>query len=146
MSSTILFLCTGNYYRSRFAEVLFNQRAREAGLAWRATSRGIATELGVNNVGPLSFFARRELDRLGIRSPEMERFPCQVTAADLEQADRVIALDAKEHRPMMQQRYPDWADRIEYWHVADLEWSPPEVALATLTADMATLLERLKSP
>ena len=39
----LLFLCTGNYYRSRFAELLFNALAREAGLSWIASSRGIAT-------------------------------------------------------------------------------------------------------
>jgi protein-tyrosine phosphatase len=29
----ILFLCTGNYYRSRFAEILFNSVAGKMGLA-----------------------------------------------------------------------------------------------------------------
>src|SRR5438132_811728 len=33
---TVLFLCTGNYYRSRFAEVLFNSVAGKMGLPWRA--------------------------------------------------------------------------------------------------------------
>src|SRR5947199_205561 len=39
---TVLFLCTGNYYRSRFAEVLFNSVAGKMGLTWRASSRGLA--------------------------------------------------------------------------------------------------------
>ena len=34
---TILFLCTGNYYRSRFAEVLFNSVAGKMGLPWPGT-------------------------------------------------------------------------------------------------------------
>ena len=45
MNSTpkrVLFLCTGNYYRSRFAEILFNQLAPTRGLNWRADSRGLA--------------------------------------------------------------------------------------------------------
>ena len=41
---TVLFLCTGNYYRSRFAEVLFNSVAGKMGLPWRASSRGLALE------------------------------------------------------------------------------------------------------
>jgi protein-tyrosine phosphatase len=41
---TVLFLCTGNYYRSRFAEVLFNSVAGTMGLPWRASSRGLALE------------------------------------------------------------------------------------------------------
>ena len=51
---TVLFLCTGNYYRSRFAEVLFNSAAGRMGLPWRALSRGLAVERGVNNVGPMA--------------------------------------------------------------------------------------------
>jgi protein-tyrosine phosphatase len=40
--STVLFLCTGNYYHSRFAEILFNSVASRMGLPWRASSRGLA--------------------------------------------------------------------------------------------------------
>ena len=50
----VLFLCTGNYYRSRFAEVLFNHLARERGSCWRAESLGLDLAIGVNNVGPIS--------------------------------------------------------------------------------------------
>jgi protein-tyrosine-phosphatase len=39
---SILFLCAGSYYRSRFAEELFNHRAPGLGLAWSATSRARA--------------------------------------------------------------------------------------------------------
>jgi protein-tyrosine-phosphatase len=54
---TVLFLCTGNYYRSRFAEILFNSVAAPMGLPWRASSRGLAIERGVNNIGPMSISA-----------------------------------------------------------------------------------------
>jgi protein-tyrosine-phosphatase len=35
---TVLFLCTGSYYRSRFAEIYFNSVALKIGLPWKATS------------------------------------------------------------------------------------------------------------
>ena len=37
----ILFLCTGNYYRSRLAEELFNHLAIKNDLPWRAWSEGL---------------------------------------------------------------------------------------------------------
>jgi len=64
----VLFLCTGNYYRSRFAEVLFNALAREHGLPWRAESRGLALERGVNNVGPMAASAVKALEAMGVRA------------------------------------------------------------------------------
>ena len=38
----VLFLCTGNYYRSRFAEILFNSVAGKMSLPWKVSSRGLA--------------------------------------------------------------------------------------------------------
>ena len=37
----VLFVCSGNYYRSRLAEILFNHEAAAAGLAWESGSRGL---------------------------------------------------------------------------------------------------------
>src|SRR5437667_1650618 len=104
---TVLFLCTGNYYRSRFAEVLFNSVAGKMGLPWRASSRGLALERGVNNVGPMAVEAIAALERMGVRAVEaVARLPVQVTTDNLEQADRVVALKHAEHLPLLQERFP----------------------------------------
>ena len=71
---TILFLCTGNYYRSRFAEELFNHHAERAGLDWVAQSRGLALERGAHKVGPISHAHASTVAR-GIGSP-MSPAPC----------------------------------------------------------------------
>src|SRR5437764_6709434 len=95
---TILFLCTGNYYRSRFAEALFNSVAGRLGLPWRATSRGLALERGVHNVGPMAASAIKALEALGVcAGDDCARLPAQVTTDDLEWADRVVALKQDEH-------------------------------------------------
>ena len=84
---TVLFLCTGNYYRSRFAEALFNSAAGKMGLPWRASSRGLALERGVNNVGPMAATAVKALEALGVRAAEaVSRPPAQVTTGGLEGA------------------------------------------------------------
>src|SRR5215471_11863397 len=111
---TVLFLCTGNYYRSRFAEALFNSVAGKMGLPWKATSRGLALERGVNNVGPMAASAVKALEALGVRASEaVSRFPAQVTSDDLEGADRVVALKHAEHLPLLQERFPAWAEKVE---------------------------------
>ena len=35
---TVVFICTGNFYRSRFSEYLFNTLAEKSELQWCATS------------------------------------------------------------------------------------------------------------
>lgn len=139
----VLFLCTGNYYRSRFAEELFNHLAAQAGLRWEAGSRGIATELGVNNVGPISPHAVRGLQARGVHIRGAGRYPQQLQVQDLEKADRVIALNETEHRRLLHERFPGWIDRMEYWRVNDLDLTPPETALARIETRIRELIARL---
>lgn len=142
-SAILLFLCTGNYYRSRFAELLFNERAGEAGLAWRADSRGLALERGATNVGPISSYAVLGLQARGIVLPPELRYPLQVREHELGVADMIIALDETEHRDLLTRRFPGWAERVEYWHVPDLNLRPAEAALAALDRGIARLITRL---
>ena len=136
---TVLFLCTGNYYRSRFAEVLFNSVAGKMGLPWQASSRGLALERGVNNVGPMAVEAITALEALGVRADDaVTRFPVQVTTDDLEGADRVVALKHAEHLPLLQERFPAWVEKVEFWHVDDA----PEV-LGLIEQEVMGLVARI---
>ncbi len=139
----LLFLCTGNYYRSRFAEHLFNNLAVKAGLDWQADSRGLALERGVNNVGPISPYALAQLELLGIKIAENERFPMSASDADFATADRVIALDESEHRPLMRDRYPQWEAAVEYWLVHDVDITPATTALTEIEKRIRQLVAEL---
>jgi protein-tyrosine phosphatase len=143
MTRSVLFLCTGNYYRSRFAEVLFNALAAEAGLSWRADSRGLAIELGMHNVGPLSRSAAEGLARLGIPVERYLRMPRQVAEEDLRLADLIVAVKEAEHRPLLHERHPGWVERVEYWHVHDLDCLTAAEALPVLERQVRALVERL---
>src|SRR5207302_3569126 len=97
---SVLFLCTGNYYRSRFAEILFNSVAGKMGLPWRASSRGLALERGINNVGSMAVSAVKALEAMGLSAADdFGRSPALVTTDDLDQADRIVALKQAEHLP-----------------------------------------------
>jgi predicted translation initiation factor SUI1 len=138
---TVLFLCTGNYYRSRFAEVLFNSVAGRMGLPWLASSKGLALEQGVNHVGSMAVEAVTALKALGIRADyAVARFPAQLTTDDLEGADRVVALKQAEHLPLLLERFPAWAEKVEFWHVDDA----PEV-LGLIEREVMGLVARMLS-
>lgn len=141
----LLFICTGNYYRSRFAEMYFNALAGQARLNWQAESRGLATEWGGGNLGPVSADALSELARLGIAAEKPPRFPLQVQEKELKQASLIIALNELEHRPLLQTRYPGWAERAEYWHVQDLGIVPANVALPEIEREVQALIQRLSA-
>lgn len=141
MSSQILFLCSGNYYRSRFAEILFNHIAALENLAWRAESRGIVAQWS-HNPGPISPAALAELRARGI-SVDTTRYPMQVTAEDFSRADLVIALYDAEHRSMVQDYFPDHLPMVEFWNVPDLDEMESVRALALIDQNVHSLVAQL---
>ncbi len=140
--SQILFLCTGNYYRSRFAEHVFNHHAPAYQLPWRAFSRGLAIELLEEEAGPISPNTLKALAARGIPLEEV-RSPIALTEPDLIAAHHIIALKHAEHHPLMTRKFPDWTERIEYWHVHDIDFAAPEDALPQIEEAVLALLERL---
>lgn len=139
----VLFLCTGNYYRSRFAELLFNHLAAQNGLPWRASSRALALERGIHNIGPLSPHAQLGLQQRGIVVVVDSRQPRQLEQSDLEHAGRVIALHEPEHRPLVEQRFPQWQSKVEYWRAPDLDQMHPDRALVYINSQVNNLLVEL---
>jgi protein-tyrosine phosphatase len=141
--NTVLFLCSGNYYRSRFAEHLFNWLAEHSRMPWRAESRGLAVGMA-GNIGAISQFAVEGLRTRGVALSGHWRLPQQVSEADFVGAAMVIAVKEAEHRPAMAKLFPHWAHRIQYWQIDDLDCAEAEQALALLEKEVQTLLIRLR--
>jgi len=142
-SQIVLFLCTGNYYRSRFAEHMFNHLARQRTLPWRAISRGLSNQQGPWKIGPISKYAEVALNVRGIVPTEAHREPIHCHETDLCDANLIIALKEVEHRPMIEKRFPRWVDHIEYWHIHDIDQAHPEDALAELEQLVRALIDKL---
>ncbi len=138
---TVLFLCTGNYYRSRFAEIFFNWHAERQSLLWRADSRGL--ELFPDNFGSMSGHTIARLRRHGIPFADYERLPLTLSQKDLEAAHHVVAVKETEHRPLLERKFPTWLERIEFWEVHDLDRATPEESMPHLESEVTRLLERL---
>jgi protein-tyrosine-phosphatase len=139
-----LFLCSSNHDRSRFAEALFNALASEAGLRWRASSRGVSVGRG-GNAGPISKYTLQGLADRGLAVEEPVRYPMQVGEYDLANADLIVALK-EEHRTVLQSRYAHWSDRVEYWSVDDLDAAVAGDSLCELEQHIKTLIRRLSEP
>ncbi|NJL60729.1 MAG: low molecular weight phosphatase family protein [Methylacidiphilales bacterium] len=137
---TILFLCTGNYYRSRFAEHLFNHLAQKQQLNWQADSRGLALERGVNNIGAISHYAKSALATRGITLLDEERFPQAALLEDFQKFTKIIAIDESEHFPLMAERFPKWLNEIEYWLVHDIDKTGVEEALGQIEINVMRLI------
>ncbi len=136
----LLFLCTGNYYRSRFAEMYFRHLAVQHGLDWSVDSRGLRISSG--NVGLLSWYTQQECDRLGIATQPI-RYPLSLTKDDLEIASLTIAVKETEHRPLMRTNFPTWEHEIEYWEIHDLDFATADEALPVLKRHVDDIFERL---
>ena len=138
---TVLFLCTGNYYRSRYAEAVFNWQARKEGSPWSAFSRGL--DPSPFNVGPVSRETIAALRKLGIPLDEPPRFPIVACEHDFRAAHHVVAVKEAEHRPLIERKFAAWLERVEFWHVDDLDGCGPEETLPHLDKQVAALLRRL---
>ncbi len=137
----LLFLCTGNYYRSRFAEAVFCHLDRDEGI-FRVSSRGLwRSDSG--NVGCLSPHTREGLALRGIAYAESERMPLRATVDDLTGADLVVAVDRREHQPMLRDRFPPWRGDIVYFDVPDVRDLAPTLALPRLEEATRDLHRRL---
>lgn len=149
----VLFLCTGNFFRSIFAEYYFNHLAagrrrlpagdpgRAAG-AWVAESRGLdpAQLTPSQRAARMSGFTLARLRQLGVPVPTdpASRLPVhqprRLALADLERCERVVVMHGDSHRPMLARllagRRVRGLDpeallaRVTWWNIDDVSPDP----------------------
>jgi len=141
----ILFICSGNYYRSRFAEEYFNHLAESKGLDWKAFSKGLSQNMpSPNNPGPISTHAISALEERKINGKALDRFPLPIEESDFLTYDKIIALSEQEHRPMLEERFTKYLDKIGYFEVGDLPIEHPKQAMDKLALLVEALTNRIE--
>src|SRR5207249_7152061 len=99
----------------------------------------LALERGVNNVGSMAVSAAKALEAMGVRTADaVARLPMQATGDDFAVAAKIVALKQSEHLPLLQERFPAWVEKVEFWQVDDA----PE-ALAMIEREVMDLTARL---
>ena len=144
----VLFLCTGNFYRSRLAEAVFNHEAERAGLDWRAESRGLRTDLlsAEERAQKLSPYTVEKLRDLKIDAKYTAAEPRALAARDLSDAECIVALSEREHLPYLKAAWSPlnrWP--LVYWHVDDIELARPADALPIVVREARHLVAELKA-
>lgn len=140
----LLFLCSGNYYRSRFAEEYFNHLAEIKGLNWKAFSKGLSQNMpSPNNPGSISKHTIEALEQRKINGKELKRLPKSMKKDDFLKYDRIIALSEVEHRPMLEARFSHQCEVVDFFEVGDLPLEEPKEAMNKITNLVDALVKRI---
>jgi protein-tyrosine phosphatase len=137
----ILFVCTGNYYRSRYAEAYFNHLAQEKKLPWLAFSRGLATHLAPPDMLSSHTGVRMKINKIGFKHTSAN--PNQISADDCDRARLIIALKQSEHEAMARKLLPKHVNRFQFWNISDVDETPPDMALKEIEQKVSKLVDQL---
>jgi protein-tyrosine phosphatase len=142
----VLFLCTGNYYRSRLAEELLRYNARKVDLEIECDSAGLGNIPNPSNEGFIGVAVLQYLQTRGIRSSSLERYPKKWSLSDIQAADIIVCMNEREHRVMFESQIRSFSDhrQIVYWHVPDVEEDPDLLGPGLIDGAVSRLLEKLK--
>jgi len=122
MTDNVLFICTGNWYRSRFAECYLKSKGYK-----NVQSRGINV---VNNKKKKyrekykqSSLVRNGLIKLGLNKYIDNKMPQQLTENDMKKSDKIILINKKEHYNYVIKKYPKYKHKLIIWNIKDCKWS-----------------------
>lgn len=143
----ILFLCTGNYYRSRLAEEIFNFYTARDNIAARAVSRGLGNQWpNPNNTGPISKNVQQFMLSLGIKRRSPDRMPLPCLEEDLSQAAQIICLSKHEHKAMFEAKFSHYPiENITFWEIGDVGVQGVQEAMLQIYEQTKNLLSSLKN-
>jgi protein-tyrosine phosphatase len=127
-----LFICTGNFYRSRFAESYFNFLCIKYNLSYRAKSAGLKPYLADEKAaeeGEISILAKNKLDALGISKDYYDKNREELTEEMLQNSDIIIAMDEDEHFSMIKNSFPNYLKKVIFYGAKDIEYCDHHIAL-----------------
>ena len=95
----ILFVCTANIHRSRFAEEVFNHLAIQDNKEYRAFSAGL--RVGDFSYREIYYPALEHLESFNIKPIRPKESSMHIDDVILEDYYKIICMDKNEHKPMV---------------------------------------------
>jgi len=123
----ILFVCTANIFRSRFAEEVFNSLAIENSSSLSAFSAGM--KVGEFTTRKIYYPALEQLKRYNIKPLRENELSTHIDDLNLDEYDRIICMDEPEHRPMVEENTNLKGRDVEYWNIVDIPEEDSRVSL-----------------
>lgn len=113
----VLFVCTANIFRSRFAEEVFNSLAQSSNISAQAFSAGL--KVGEYHIRKIYRPAMDQLKYLNINPKRPDELSVHINDINLQGYDRFICMDENEHRPMVESSSLLQNIDFEYWNIID---------------------------
>ena len=130
----VCFVCTGNLYRSKYAEGLFNKmcidgnnnnlRAFSRGLAVQPTSQYTHGELFTTPIR-LALESYKRISEGGIPFCLIGPTNVMLSEYDCESSDIIVLMNKDEHMPKFTDRFPSHVDKLQCYEFGDKGY-PPE--------------------
>ena len=112
----VLFVCSGNAFRSPVAEALLRKFKPEIE----------GDSAGTNPVIPISEAAREYVEKENA-GEYLKKRPDDLNGKDLKRYELIVAMETR-HRNAILNRCPSCGDKIAVWHIEDPYFLPPGYA------------------
>ena len=140
--NNILFVCTGNIFRSRFAEEVFNHLCKINGVDATAFSAGL--QVGRYKQRKIYRPAMSELERLKIEPLRSNEDSVHINDIDVSIYDQIICMDEEEHKPMVRSNELLSGFTFQYWNIVDMPKVSSDISLPKCYKKVESLIDQLK--
>tara|TARA_A100001011_G_scaffold94934_1_gene99769 strand:+ start:5838 stop:6266 length:429 start_codon:yes stop_codon:yes gene_type:complete len=139
----VLFVCTANIHRSRFAEEVFNFFCTKHNKDYHAFSAGL--RVGDYSYRKIYFPALENLKVFNIIPKRPNDLSKHIKDVNLENYDKIICMDEDEHKPMVNSDPKLSNYNFEYWNITDMPKVDSNVSLPICYKKVENLLNEMSS-
>ena len=139
----VLFVCTANIHRSRFAEEVFNFFCTKHNKDYHAFSAGL--RVGDYSYRKIYFPALENLKVFNIIPKRPNDLSKHIKDVNLENYDKIICMDEDEHKPMVNSDPKLSNYNFEYWNITDMPKVDSDVSLPLCYKKVENLLNEMSS-